>query len=236
MLGHSVIVKGDADAAMAGADVVVKRPLRRRRIAGRADRAARDRRAVAGRPRHGLVVDAGPVRGPQRNRARAPDPGVEGSRDRAAARWRLRLEVRLPLRGARRRARARSRAPGQARLLAGGGVRRPRPPARGDGDRARDGRPSRRDARRAPRAARARRRRLLRRGRLLRADRRDARLRPVRDRERPRRVDPRLHEQPALRARSALRRRRRRAGRSSSTWTSWPGRSTSIRSSSAAAR
>ena len=34
------------------------RPLRRRRLARRADRAARDRRAVAGRPGHGLDLDA----------------------------------------------------------------------------------------------------------------------------------------------------------------------------------
>ena len=47
-------------------------------------------------------------------------------------------------------------------------------------------------------AARARRRRLLRRGRLLRPDGGDARLRPVRDRERRRRLEARLHQQPAL--------------------------------------
>ena len=45
-----------------------------------------------------------------------------------------------------------------------------------------------------------------------------------------------LHEQPAVVARSARRPRRRCAGRSSSTWTSWPPRSGSTRSSCAAAR
>ena len=95
---------------------------------------------------------------------------------------------------------------------------------------------SRRHARRPQGAARARQGRVLRRGRLLRADGRDARLRPVRARERARRVVPRLHEQPAVVARSAPRRRRRCAGRSSSTWTSSPPRSGSTPSSCAAAR
>ena len=93
-------------------------PLPRRRLAGRSDRAARDPRAMAGRPRHRLVVDAGAVRRAERGRARPPDPGVARARDRAAPRRRLRLQVRLSLRGSRRGARARRRPPGQARLHA----------------------------------------------------------------------------------------------------------------------
>ena len=174
------------------------RPLRHRPGAGRPDRAARDRRAVAGQPCDGLVVDAGAVRGPCRRRGNARDPRVGRSRDRPAPRRRLRREVRLPLRGARRRARARRRAPRQARVLAARGVRRGRPPARGHGDRARDRSAERRDDPRAARAARPRQRRVLRRGRVLRADGRNARARPVRARERRHRVVARLLEQPAL--------------------------------------
>ena len=47
-LGYSTIVKGDADAALAGADVVVKGRYVDRSRPGRPDRAARGRRAVAG--------------------------------------------------------------------------------------------------------------------------------------------------------------------------------------------
>ena len=59
---------------------MVKRPLRRRRIAGRPDRAARDHRAVARRPGHGLVFDAGAVRG-----ARPASPRCSRSRSRRCA-------------------------------------------------------------------------------------------------------------------------------------------------------
>ena len=109
-------------------------------LAGRADRAARAPRPVARRPRDGLELDAGAVRGAGRRRARPADPAVARAHRRPAARRRLRLEVRLPLRGPRRRARARGRPAGEARLLARGGVHRARPPPRGDGHRARDGR------------------------------------------------------------------------------------------------
>ena len=78
--------------------------------------------------------------------------------DRPAPRRRLRRQVRLPLRGPRRGARARRRTAGEARLLPPRGVLRGRPPARGDGDRARDRRPRGRHARRAARPARARQR------------------------------------------------------------------------------
>ena len=131
-------------------------------------------------------------------RPHAADPRVARPRRRAAARRRLRRQVRLPLRGPRRRARAGRAAARQARLLAARGVLRRRPPPRGHGDRARDRRAQRRHARRPQGAARARQGRLLRRGRLLRADGGDARARPVRARERPRRVVARLLEQPAV--------------------------------------
>ena len=93
-----------------------------------------------------------------------------------------------------------------------------------------------RDARRTPRPARARRGRLLRRRRLLRADGGHARVRAVRDRERQRRVLPSTTRTTSPRPRSAPRRRRRCAGRSSSTWTSWPRSSASTPSSCAGGR
>ena len=84
-------------------------PLRGRRLARRADRAARDRGAVVGRPRHDLDVDAGAVRGAQRRHGHARAARQQGAHHRAAARRRLRRQVRLPLRGAHRRARAQGR-------------------------------------------------------------------------------------------------------------------------------
>ena len=45
VLGYSTIVKGDAAAAMAGGRRRRQGPLRRRRLAGRPDRAAGDPRA-----------------------------------------------------------------------------------------------------------------------------------------------------------------------------------------------
>ncbi len=111
-LGYSTIVKGDADAALAGADVVVKGRYVTDAVAGRPDRAARGDRAVAGRQGHGLDVDPGAVRRPRRRRAHAADPRVERARRRAAARRRLRRQVRLPL---RRRTSPRSRGPRAAR-------------------------------------------------------------------------------------------------------------------------
>ena len=79
-LGYSTIVKGDADAAMAGADVVVKGRYVTDSGPGRPDRAARGHRPVAGRQGHGLDVDAGAVRGPRRRRRHAADPRVERAR------------------------------------------------------------------------------------------------------------------------------------------------------------
>ena len=100
--------KGDVDAALAAADVVVKGRYVTDPIPGRADRAARDRRGVARRPGDDLVVDAGALCRAQRRRPHAPDAGVERARHRAPPRRGLRRQVRLPL---RRRTSRRSRAP-----------------------------------------------------------------------------------------------------------------------------
>ena len=191
--------------------------------ARRADRAARDRRAVAGRPRHDLDVDAGAVRGPQRRHANAAAARQQGAHHRAAPRRRLRRQVRLPLRGPRRRARARGRAPGAARVHAPRGVRRARPAPRGHGHRDRERRASR-TARSPPAAARL----VIDNGAYTADSAFFTQLAamhvagPYRMPERARRRAPRLHEPPAVRARCAHPRRRRPAGRSSSTPTSSP--------------
>ena len=164
-LGYSTIVKGDAAAAMASADVVVKG----RYVADASQGAPIEPRALIAqwqrRPRDGLELDAGAVRGALGRRPHAADPRVARAHRRPAARRRLRLQVRLPLRGPRRRA-GPGRAPaGEDRLLAPRGVHRAGPPPRGHGHRARDGRAARtaRSSRaaasscstRAPTAARA---------------------------------------------------------------------------------
>ena len=69
-------------------------PLRRRWLARGPDRAARDPRRVAGRPRHDLVVDAGAVRGPVRRGRNARHAAEPGPGHRAPPRRRLRREVR----------------------------------------------------------------------------------------------------------------------------------------------
>ena len=127
-LGHSTIVKGDAAAAMAGADVVVSGRYVTDPVQGVPIEPRAVDRAVAGRQGDRVDVDAGAVRRSRRRCADAPDPGVARARDRAAARRRLRREVRLPLRGPRRRARTRCRPAGEARLLPARGVLRDRPP------------------------------------------------------------------------------------------------------------
>ena len=162
---YHTIVKGDADAAMAGADVVVKGTLPVRRLAGSADRAARRAGALAGGRGHDLVLDAGAVRGAGRRRADARHARGERADRGPAARRRVRREMRPALRGAGGRARARREAPGEAGLLARGGVHRDRPAARGHRDGVRDRRHQRRArswpaapdscSTRAPTAARA---------------------------------------------------------------------------------
>ncbi len=73
---RSTIVKGDAAAGMAERGHRRQGPLRRRRLACRPDRAASDPRRVAGRPRHHLVVDPGPIRRPSWCRG-DPRPAAE---------------------------------------------------------------------------------------------------------------------------------------------------------------
>ena len=236
VLGFSTIVKGDVDAALAAADVVV----RGRYVTDPVQGVPIEPRAIVAQWQGDRVTIWSSTQVPYAARAGVAhtlgDPRVERPRDRAAPRRRLRREVRLPLRGPRRRARPRRGTAREARLLAPRGVLRGRPPARGDGDRARDRREERRHARSpagrgscsttAPTAARAassrRWRRCTRSGRTSSRTSTSSRRSSTRTTSRPRR--------------SARRRRRRCAGRSSSTWTSWPRRSASTRSSSAAAR
>ena len=198
LLGFSTIVKGDVDAALAAADVVVSG----RYVTDPSQGVPIEPRAVVAQWQGDQVTVWSSTQVPYAARAGRRDTlGIPESH----------VRVVVPLLGGgfgakcdfhfeapRRRARARRAAAGEARLLAPRGVLRRRPPARGNGDRARDRRAQRRHARRAARAARARQRRLLRRGRLLRADGGDARARAVRARERRRRVLARLLEQPAV--------------------------------------
>ena len=155
---------------------------------------------MAGRPRDRLVVDAGAVRRAERRRggrSQIPESNVRVIVPLLGGGFGSKCDFHFEGHVA---ALARAAGPaGEAGLHARGGVRRPGSPSRGDGDRARERRASRRDDRRPPRQARARRRRLLRRGRLLRPDRGDACLWSVRARERGRLVDARLHEQPTVR-------------------------------------
>ncbi len=123
---HSTIVKGDVEQGMRDADVVDQEPLRGRRLARGADRAARHRRAVVGRPRHDLDVDAGALRRSQRRHGHARAARQQGAHHRANPGRRVRRQVRLPLRGAHRHAGAQGRAAGQARVHAPRGVHRAR--------------------------------------------------------------------------------------------------------------
>ena len=235
-LGYSTIVKGDADAAMASADVVVKS----RFVTDPSQGVPIEPRAIIAQWQGDRVTVWSSTQVPYAARAgvahvlQIPESHVR---------------VIVPLLGGGFGAKCDFHFEGHVAALARAagrpvklvfsrarGVLRGRSPARGHGDRARDRRAQGRHARRPPRPARPRQGRLLRRGRLLRADGGDARARPVRDRDRQRRVVPQLLEQPALVARSAPRPRRRSAGRSSSTWTSSPRRSAWIRSSCAGAR
>ena len=200
-------------------------PLRRRRLARGADRAAGDPRRVAGRPRHDLVVHAGAVRGAVGRRRDARHVAEPGPGDRAAPRRRLRREVRARLRAAGRGPRQGGRPAGQGRLLAAPGVPAARPPPRthdhGADDRGPDGRDDR-----GPAGTPDHRQRRVQHGRAVpRPDGGDVRGRAVPDPARRRRGRCRLHEHAAvglgpradgpddlLGARAAPR-RRRRAGR-----------------------
>ena len=173
-------------------------PLRLRRLAGRADRASRRGRAVAGRRGDDLVFDPGAVRGSVGRRSDPAGPRGERPHRGAAARRRLRCEVRPALRGAGGGAGPSGEASREAGLQPPRGVRRDRAAARRHRDGVRDRRDPRRPPGRPEGLARPRQGRLLRRGRLPRADGGDARVRPVRDRPCLRRGAPELHEQPAF--------------------------------------
>ena len=105
-MAYHTIVKGDADAAMADRRRRRQGPLCLRRVAGRPDRAARRRRAVAGRQGHRLVLDAGALRGARRRGPDAADPRGRRPHRRAAPRRGLRRQVRSALRGPGRGARS----------------------------------------------------------------------------------------------------------------------------------
>ena len=109
-LGYSTIVKGDVDAALAAADVVVKGRYETDSVNG----VPIEPRAVVAQWQGDKVTvwtsTQVPYAARGRHRGHAPDPGVARARDRAAARRRLRRQVRLPLRGARGGARPSSAA------------------------------------------------------------------------------------------------------------------------------
>ena len=206
-------------------------------LAGRADRAARDHRAVAGRQGHRLVLDAGAVRGALGRRARRSQiPESHVRIDRAAARRRLRLQVRLPLRGHVAALARAARRP--VKLVFSRHEEFIAPDHRREGMviELETGVKQRRHHRRPPRQAGPRQRRVLRRGRLLRPDGRDARVRPVQAPERRRRLVPGLHEQPAVELDPRPHGAAGLLGASSSTWTRSPRPSAWTRSSCAAAR
>ena len=127
-LGYSTIVKGDADAAIAGADVVVKG----RYVTDPVQGVPIEPRAVIAQWQGDSVTVWTSTQVPYAARAgvahtlQIPESNVRDRR--AAARRRLRGKVRLSLRGPCRGPRPRSPAPGQARLLASRGVLRGRPP------------------------------------------------------------------------------------------------------------
>ena len=124
VLGHSTIVKGDADAAMAEANVVV----RSRYVADGSHGVPIEPRAIVAQWQGDRLTvwssTSDAVHSPQRRRRHARNPGVERADHRSpTGRW-LWLQVRLPLRGARRGAGARRGTAGKARVLARGGVHR----------------------------------------------------------------------------------------------------------------
>ena len=188
VLGYSAVVKGDADAAMAGADVVVSG----RYVADGSQGAPIEPRAILAQWQGDRVTVWSSTQVPFAARSgvahvlRIPESDVR---------------VVVPLLGGGFGSKCDFHFEGHVAALARAAGRPVKlvftrqeefvaPDHRREGMviELETGARARRDARRAPRAARARRRRLLRRGRLLRADGRDARVRPVRDRERARRV------------------------------------------------
>jgi CO/xanthine dehydrogenase Mo-binding subunit len=184
-LGYSTIVKGDADAAMATADVVVR---------GR----------YTSDPSHGVPIEPHAVVAQwQGDKVTIWSSTQVPYIARSGVAQTLQIpeanvRVIVPLLGGGFGAKcdfhfeahvaALARAAGRPVKLAPRGVRRDRPPSRGDGARVRDGRAARRLDRGPQGAARARQGSLLRRGRLPRADGGDARVRPVQDGQCLRRV------------------------------------------------
>ena len=106
-LGHSTIIRGDAAAAMATADAVVKG----RYVADCSQGVPIEPRAIIAQWQGDKVTVWSSTQVPFAARSgvatvlEIPESHVRDHR--AAARRRLRLQVRLPLRGPRRRARAR---------------------------------------------------------------------------------------------------------------------------------
>ena len=135
---RSSIVRGDAAAAMAGADVVVTGRFVADGSQAVPDRAPRARRRMARRSGADLVVDTGAVRGAC---ARVGDAGAAGERrpdHRASPGWRIRGQVRGPLRTAGGSAREGRPPAREGGLHATRGVPGTRPSPRGHGHRARD--------------------------------------------------------------------------------------------------
>ena len=198
-MAYHTIVKGDADAAMAGAEVVVKG----RYVSDASQGVPIEPRAVVAQWQGDKVTIWSSTQVPYAARAGVAQTlrDARGRRAdrRAAARRRVRREVRPALRGPGRRDRARGAS---ARSSWSSRARRSSPRSRSAARASsmefetgvtRDG-----HARRAEGEARARQGRVLRRGRVPRADGRDARVRPVRDRRDRGRVLSELHEQPAV--------------------------------------
>ena len=196
---RSTIVKGDADAAMAGADVVV----RGRYVADMSHAAPIEPHAVIAQWEgdHVTIWSSTQVPFPARSTVAHTLQLPESS-----------VRVIVPLLGggfggkcephfeAHVAALARAARPaGQARVLAPRGVHGAGPSPRGHGDRARDRYQPGRHARRARGRTRDRQRRLHGGCRVLPAARRDARGRPVPRAAHLDRSGPRVHEQRALR-------------------------------------
>ncbi len=128
-LGYSTIVKGDVDAALAGADVVVKGRYQTDSVNG----VPIEPRAVVAQWQGDKVTVWTSTQVPYAARGGVAQtlqiPGVPRTHRRATPRRRLRSQVRFPLRGPRRGTRASGAAARQARLQSARGVLRRRPPS-----------------------------------------------------------------------------------------------------------
>ena len=198
-MAYHTIVKGDADAAMAGAEVVVKG----RYVSDASQGVPIEPRAVIAQWQGDQVTIWSSTQVPYAARAGVAAtlqvPEAERAHRRAAARRRASAPSATCTSRARSpRSRARPKRPvklvfcreEEFRVIA---QRREGIAMEFETGVTRDGQLVARKAH-----ARARQGRVLRRGRVPRADGGDARLRPVRDRQRRRRGAPQLHEQPAV--------------------------------------